>query len=278
MLQTKALIVNVNISQWSGRKHDKKITREVEETHNAEQGEAGRFNKMLTSKEFLAGTSKAASAARQFLYEKTLPWSDNGDRLLTTEMYFDFIKEFSIYIETFNKEVDKAEQALESEIEKRKIQLNGMFNAADYPRREEFKSKFNLRVTFMPIPEISDFRIDLSQTEVNVLTKNIENEMNNRLTAAVSSTWERIKEQLTKMKETLSTQDKIFRDSLFNNLADLISILPKLNVTNDANINQICADMETLLVSPEAVRTNSNLRNEKAIEVQNLLNKFDSFF
>ena len=277
-LASKALLANLNISQSSGRKHDKKVTREIEEAHNAQHGEAGRFNKMLTSKEFLAGIMKTAGAARQYLYENTLPWGDNGDRLLPSANYFDFIAGMQKFDRDFYAEVDKAENTFSEMLIEAQKRLNGLFSPADYPNIIEFRSKFNFKTCFMPIPETADLRLDINQTEVNVLRQSIESEMNNRLTEAVSDTWSRIKDQLTKMKETLSDKDKIFRDSLFNNLKDIIALLPKLNVTNDSNINDICNEMQTLLVNPDEVRTNTMLRSKKAQEVNDLLNKFDSFF
>lgn len=282
-LPTKALLVNVNISQWSGRKHDKKATREVEEAHNAQTGEAGRFNKMLTSKDFLAATSKAAGAARQFLYENTLPWGDNGDRLLPSANYFDFVNGMQKFESDFATAVNEAADKFDEMLIEAEKRLNGLFNAADYPNKVEFQSKFSIRVCFMPIADTNDFRVDLSDTEVNVLRQSVESEMKNRLAASVSNIWERIKEQLTHMKNRLTeTNDKgepaIFRNSLFDNLKDIIDLLPKLNVTNSPDIEQICEDMKALIVDPEKVRTSSQLRSRKAEEVNAILNKFDGFF
>ena len=282
-LPSKALLVNVSIAQWSGRKHDKKVTREVEEAHNAQSGEAGRFNKMLTSKDFLAATSKAAGAARLFLYENTLPWGDNGDRLLPSANYFDFVKGMTKYENGFNTAVTEAEDKFEEMITEAQTRLNGLFNAADYPNKVEFRSKFSLKVCFMAIPETKDFRVDLTEMEVNVLKQSIETEMSNRLTASVSNIWERIKEQLEHMKNRLTeVNDKnepvIFRNSLFDNLKDLVDLLPKLNVTNSPAINDICNEMQSLIIDPEKVRTSAQVRSRKAEEVNDILNKFDAYF
>lgn len=286
-LQSKALLVNVNISQWSGRKHDKKATREVEEAHNAQSGEAGRFNKMLTSKEFLAEVMKAAGAARTFLYENTLPWGDNGDRLLPSANYFDFVNGMGKYENDFYTAVSKAESAFDSMLIEAETRLNGLYNSQDYPNKLEFRSKFNFRTCFMPIPDAADLRLDINQTEVNVLRQSIESEMSNRLAASVANIWERVKEQLDHMKERLTAVSKdkdgsdkpaTFRDSLFDNLKDIIDLLPKLNVTNSPDVNAICEDLKGLLIDPDKVRESATIRSRKAEEVNAILNKFDGFF
>lgn len=282
-LHSKALIVNLNISQWSGRKHDKNATREVEEAHNAQTGQAGRFNKMLTSKEFLAGILNRGSAARSFLYEQTLPWGDNGDRILPSAIYFDFITGMDKLKTEFFEEVDKAENEYNNELREAEARLNGLFNASDYPSSEEFKSKFGFKISFMPIPETQDLRIDLSQTEINVLKQSITTEMNNRLAASMADVWQRIKEQLDHMKERLTGLNdkgkvKSFNDSLFTNLSDIIDLLPKLNIAGSPDIDQICEELKSLMVEPDKVRTNALLRSRKAAEIDNVLNKFENFF
>lgn len=287
-LPSKAMLVNVNITAWSGRKHDKKVTREVEEAHSTSTGEAGRFNKQLTSKEFLAGVSKAAGAARQTLYDYTLPWGDNGDRLLASALYFEFIEKMNAHTAEYYNEVDKAENNFGDELIKRRVELNGLFNPADYPNVNEFRSKFSFKICIMPIPDAADLRLDINQTEVNLIKQNIEIEMKTRLSDSMSNIWDRVREQLTAMKDRLTTVNKdkdgndkpaIFRDSLFNNLADLIKLLPGLNITDNPELNQVCEDMKTLLVeNPDSIRQSATLRSRKAEEVEEIMKKFDGFF
>ena len=54
-LSTRAMLVSLSISQWSGRRLDREITDEVNQQHNA-AADAGRYNKLLLPKEALAET------------------------------------------------------------------------------------------------------------------------------------------------------------------------------------------------------------------------------
>lgn len=277
-LKSKAMLVNLSIGMWSGRKHDAEATREIEVSHDTQRGEAGRFNKMLTSREFLKGITRAGGAGRNFLYAASMPWGDNGDRILPSACYFDFLEKLKAFIDEFNNEVYAAANELENEINRRRLALNGLFKAEEYPTKEEFISKFYMKASFMPLPETEDFRIDISETESNLLKQSIENEINNRITAAQSNIWERVIKQLKKMSERLSDKEAIFRDSLFENLAELIDLLPKFNIANDPNINAACEDLKTLLVNPETVRENCVLRNVKAREVNEMIDRYKDFF
>src|SRR6185503_3495137 len=93
-LREKGLLVNITISQWSARKYDKKVTQAIEDAHNATN--AGNFNKLLLDAN--SGLNKITNLSNQiriFLHEMTLPWADNGDRLLPSENYLDFQKKYT---------------------------------------------------------------------------------------------------------------------------------------------------------------------------------------
>ena len=58
------------------------------------------------------------------------------------------------------------------------------------------------------------------------------------------------------MAEKLADSDKIFRDSLINNLCDLCDLLPKLNITGDKNLDNMRKEIEQQLCRymPENLR------------------------
>lgn len=276
MIQNESLIVSLSISQWTARKHDKKVTDEVNRQHNA-SNDAGRYNKLLASKEHTEAIGKVASKARNFHYDNTLPWGDNNERLLPAKNYFDYVTEMNKLKSEFEHTCNDFFANYDLVINEARVRLNGMFNERDYPSRSEISEKFRFKTVFMPVPE-TDFRVHLKDEEVESLRKQVGLEVENRLADAVKDIWERIKDHLRHMKDRLSDQNAVFRDSLFDNLRELINLLPRLNVTNDQSINGACNDMVKLLVDPDSVRNNVSLRAQKADEVDQLLNKFNTFF
>lgn len=276
MLQNNSLIVSLSVSSWTGRKLDKQITNEVHTNHNAAD-DAGRYNKLLVSKQHTDPITKVSSKARTFHYENTLAWGDNNERLLPSANYFTYVSKMNELKGEFEQAVEAFLRNYDNVIDEAKVRLNGMFRQADYPTRYEIESKFNYRTTFMPVPD-GDFRIQLSDSEVEKLKAELGLEINNRLNAAVKGIWERISDQLKRMRERLQDTEAIFRDSLFENLNELLVLLPRLNVTNDPNIAAITKEMQTLTADPNAIRSNPTLRRDTANEVDKVLNKFNGFF
>lgn len=274
-LSEKALLVNFTITLWSASKTDKKITREVEQAHNAT--DAGRFNKILVAKTALEEVKKIAREAREFHYENTLPWSDNGDRLLPSTNYFEYISKQRNFKEQFASAVQKFIASYPDIKEDARRRLNGMFNEADYPSLVKLPKKFSMEATFTPIVNLEDFRISINETEVERLRSEIEQHVYLRISDATKSIWQRIADAVRHMYERLSNKDAIFRDSLVTNISDLVDLLPRLNFTNDQEITQTITELKRLIVSPDYLRASNSKRMETAENAKELLDKITDF-
>jgi hypothetical protein len=268
-LNTKALIVTLNVSQWSARKYDRKVTDEVNQLHNS--NDTGRFNKLLIAKDHLSEIGKIVNSIRNFHVENTLPWGDNGERILPCKNYFEYTAAISRHKSSFDACVSKFVREYPAMIDEAKTRLNGMFDDQDYP--DDIESKFCVKVTCLPVPGTADFRVELSDNEVEQLRTKINDEVNERWAQASKSIYQRIKDQLEHMHERLSDSSNVFRDRLFENLVDLIKLLPRLNMANDPQIDALCEEMKKLCVDPDAVRNDTLLRAVKADEVRAILNK-----
>jgi len=273
-LTEKALLANLIICQWSARKYDKTATKEVNETHGAQ--DAGRFNKILVGKQHLEALQKIATKARQFHYDNTLPWGDNGDRLLPTDNYFAYTAQVAQLKNDWEIAVNRFEMDYPGMIIEAQRTLGTLFNRTDYP--SFISDRFQIKASFMPVPDAEDIRVNLSEGEVNTLRRNISAELEERFAGATKNIFERMHDVLGKMLSRLSEKDAIFKDSLFENVRDLVELLPRLNVTGDETITELCQDMASLYVDPQKVRTSQSLRAEKAEEVDQILKKMDAFF
>lgn len=273
-LTEKALLVDLTISQWSARKYDRKATKEVDETHNTK--DAGRFNKILIATDHLKAIQSIVTEARQYHYDNTLPWDDKGRRLMPSTNYFDFTKKMSEIKSKFEKEVANFAASYPTMIEEARVRLNGLFNDDDYPN--DIEEKFDIRVSFSPIPEKEDIRVDIDEAEVLKLQDAIGKEINNRFAEAHRNIFQRVVDHLKHMKERLDVKDSVFKNTLFENILPLIDLLPRLNVAGDPNVDTMCNDLRSLYVDPDNVRNSKRLRAQKAGEVDALLNKFNTFY
>lgn len=270
-LKEKVMIVNLTISQWSARKYDQKATSEVEHLHNAK--EAGRFNKILMQSDTLTNIGKVANKVRTYHYENTLPWGDNGDRILPTEKYFEYMLAVGQMKMEFNELVDLF--ITEYELTKYDAQrrLGTLYHETDYPQPESIRKKFDIGVGIMPIAESDDLRVNMSTDVVEGIKQRIVKELNDRVETATTDMLNRLREAVSKMHEKLADADAIFRDSLVGNIETLIETLPLMNFNDDARVTNAIDLCRGLIVDVGMLRDNKRFRKNIADKAKAVLNE-----
>lgn len=275
-LSKHGMLANLKIRQWSGKKQGRKVTRQIEKDHNAR--DAGRFNKTLISDDELKDIQKIATAARAYFYEATLPWADNGDRLLPSKNIFEFLTEIRKFREQFDEACTKFITMYPDLKNQAKVRLNGLYDESDYPPLSKLAGKFQLKPQTMPIADLDDFRVAIDPLEVEKLKTEIEESINERIYHATQNIWERIRDAVSHMYNKLSDEDGKFHSSLVSNVEDLIDLLPRLNFTNDPNITRIVTQMRNIVVDPDTLRSNYATRMQTADEAKAILDKVSSYF
>ena len=102
-LTQRAMVLNLRIGYWQGNRLDKAASAEVIAAKGA-KADAARVNKSLIPKEALAPIKATMNAIRAHFYEKTMPWRDNGDRLITRLLYLDFVPEHEKLVSAFRED------------------------------------------------------------------------------------------------------------------------------------------------------------------------------
>src|SRR5205823_4369725 len=87
-LASTAMLWSLNISRWSGWKYDPAESEEVTRRHNAGKKRA-RVNKCVVPRSELEEITQAIGRARRDHYFLTLPWTDDGWRVLPAATYLD---------------------------------------------------------------------------------------------------------------------------------------------------------------------------------------------
>src|SRR6056297_1955637 len=102
-ISSSAMLVDLSISTWTARKLDKGVTDEVNTSKHASQ-QASRVNKnLLPGVKELDEVVKHAAMIRNWVAARTLPWSDYGPRLITTDKFFEFKQGLDDHEKLFNE-------------------------------------------------------------------------------------------------------------------------------------------------------------------------------
>lgn len=261
-LSTRAILVRLNVSQWTARKYDKVVTQEVADSHGV-QSDAGRYNKMLIESSEIKRIAKATNAARTFFYANTLPWSDEY-RIRPTQGYMEFMSMLGEHEAEFQDRVVEFCGMYADLQTKARLTLKGMYNPGDYPTPERLSKKFDFSVSVLPLVGAKDFRVDLSKEQVAQIGAKLEKQNAKAVKEAMRTAWTRLHDAVTHMANKLSGEKQVFRNSLVENLEELTEVLPVLNITNDPELAKVCDEISHNLCGydPETLRKDDIARGK----------------
>ena len=278
MITEKAMLAAVHISIWTAVKHDRKVSRDVANRHGAHQG-AGRYNKqLLRGADKLDQLRALAGQIRQYFYKITLPWSDEGFRLLPSNFYFELMARMREFEAGFEQAVESFLSVYPQYIEQVRPELNGLFREEDYPSVDKLRSKFGIKLEVLPIPSGADFRVQLSAEEQARVSREIDANVRESLTRGTEDLWKRLREVVAHMVNRLNEPESRFHGSLVTNVADLVEILPKLNVRGDADLNRFAEQIKDRLCnySAQELKKNELLRAVTASDASNIVAEMDN--
>ncbi|MGH0004519.1 hypothetical protein ACQU0X_31015 [Pseudovibrio ascidiaceicola] len=285
-LACRAMLVSLSISSWSGRKLDRKVTEEVNTSRGA-ASDAGRYNKMLLPKEALDAIHKKASAIRNEFYARTLPWMDDGQRIMAANAYLAHSQWIAKQRSEYEQLVEELLTKYPDYVEEAKQLLNGMFVPADYPPVEILREKFGLSVVVLNVPNGEDFRVAMSDAQAEQIRSQIESKVTEASKNAMKDVYRRITESLTRMIERLNNYKPgsrieraqgVFRNSLVENIRDLIDVMPALNITGDPELDRITERLKDVTVyDANVLKASTAKRKDTAAEAQAILDSMSDF-
>lgn len=277
-----AMLVDLHISTYSGRKQDRKTQDEVTTSKGAGSKRAASVYKSLFAEcKELDDVIKFQARVRATHYRLTLPWSDTGTRLLPTKALFEYQQVMSEHKTEFDNLVDRFLDRYDTLVAAAAFQLGTLFDRNEYPTRDHVANKFSMTSSFSPLPISGDFRLDIESEVQQDLIDQYEKRAASLLESAQRDAWGRLHEALSRMSERLANDEKgerkIFHGTLVTNAEELCSLLVTLNVTNDPQLEAARLKLRDALVgvSPDELRKSDGARAETKRRVDEILDAFD---
>lgn len=289
-IQNASMLIDLNISTWTGRKLDKRVSEEIDHAKGTKV-KAGNYNKqLLAGADKLAEVQKIVGQIRTWHYEQTLPWSDGGSRLLPMKNFFDYKNTLASLEQEFEAAVRDFLKEYPQLVSNSAFALGALFDRDEYPDVGDIEHKFKFRYAFMPLPEAGDFRVDCGDTVKQELEAQYKEFYDNKLKEAMTDMWNRLHETLTHMSDKLSNSEqprklkngeavhtKIFRDSMVENAVELCGLLTKLNVSNDTQLELARQKLEKAIhgVDAKTLRDSDEVRLSVKKQVDDILSAFN---
>ena len=286
-ISSSAMLVEFGFSCWGTVKKDKAATKAIANgTGAAEDSVQG--SKDIMSNEKLDKIRKhGANKRNQIHYKLTLPWSDQGQRLLPTTRQADYIykmseaeQEYWVLVNDFLADYDFNVSQRQANAQN----LGTLWRAEDYPPADELRKKFGWTVVRLPLGESGDFRLDIAAEAQDVIKQQYETHYANVVQGAMGDLWKRVHDNLTTLLSNLALKDgesdakgnQVFgkmSESVFQTSLDMIGMLRDYNLTGDTQMMATADRLENMLygMNTEVIKSSETLRIDKAAEVKNLI-------
>ena len=278
-LDTKAVLVQLNISQWTARKYDKRVTQEVSDKHNT-VGDVGSYNKeLLPDNALLKRIQKKSTAIRTEYYANTLGWGvTDGIQLLPSANYMDFMEQFREHRAEWQVLVDEFISQYMQLKDNAERTLGDMYNESDYPEEHELRSKFAMDMTVLPVPS-DDFRVEIGSDEMERIADEVRSQVEGAYQSSIKEIWQRLYDKVETMNAKLSDPKAVFRDTLTENLSDVCDLLTRMNINNDPDLESIRQQVDSELATnhPDALRNDPIKRREVADKRKDIMSKMNVF-
>ena len=287
-IENKAMLVCITINGWKGQIKDKKATEQTRHLNNAKEG-SGKFIKNLIDQEALAEIGAMGKLARTKHYMLTLPWDDSGYRLLPTTTYDKYREEINRIFEQRIAARNRLIESFDKHKEAAKDLLGSMFRPEEYPTTAKLSDKITARYQISPVYNPSHFLVDMQDQESTRIKKEMEDRIHSQIKASVQDLYLRLKGVIAAAAERLDPnpngKPKTFRDSLVNNIHEVLDIVPQLNITGDENLARICKQLRDSLagIQPDHLREKSKLYDPGSLKkvattMKDLNTQFGGYF
>jgi hypothetical protein len=285
-LGSKAMLVDLTIRRWFEHATDQDATREVAEAHGSNVS-LGQYRKKLLPREALAlGYSCVEREIRKTHKFLTLPWGDDGYRILSSTGFFDYRNKMKELTGKADEELNKFWPKYDDYKAQMKAQLNGLYKEEDYPSIDELKAKFGVEIKFKPLPTAADFRVKLGKADLAQVRASIEQENTRILEQAMKDVYARLHDVVARAAERLKEYnvdgDKVegkFRDSLIGNIVELLDVVPALNITDDPALRDFAdrTRKEVTAHQAEVLRDDETVRKAVIASADDIVAKMGAY-
>jgi hypothetical protein len=258
MLKNKAILVGLTIKCWAGRIKDKEVTSKVDNMYDAKN--AGLYTKRLVTSDNLSGITTLNSRLRDYFYQKSLPWGNNGARIMLSSVFIEFMKAVSQYNSNLDREIDKLIAAYPDIMASAQERLGDLYNPDEYPKISELSELFGASVDATPIADDDDFRLDINPDELEEVKELYRATIQQNAVNAQTHVLTLVSQELEKIKSKLADPDTRITVNLFNSLRSMVESYSKMAIfdpdimsakLNDISFNLFDVDIHSLRMSED---------------------------
>jgi hypothetical protein len=283
-LANHAVLVRILMSSYAGTKLDVEVSDELAAQKKCKvnkSGDAARVNKVIYHREFLLPISRRSMDFYKWLKANSHEWS-RGVYLIKASFLEEVTERYEKAKREFDSELNNlcSDDVREKAHADYKSRTGEMFDADLWPSVDELRERFTFEISVEPLPDpkTSDSLImTIGRAAADRIAADTEKRKAEKTTSINHEAIKRLCDVTRKMHAKLADADSVFRDTLVTNLAEMVAVVGKLNVTDDPELEKLRREVETDLcsVDPQILRDDPEKRVSQADKAKAVIKKMD---
>ena len=267
-MNNTGILVRVSFGKFAPKIQNKKAAAE----YAAQHGSANDMHKahmLLVSEEHTKPIQAFENYVRSNVVNVlTIPWDRGGSSLLPARCIDKFMSQISKLRYEHDALVADWLGKYDEIIEEARAKLNGDFDASRYPSREEVSKKFTMTVSYSPLPDSGDYRIDVSKELMEEVASQTKRDAEARFDAARVELRQRLVDKLEHLADrckAINDNDKAkWYESNLSNLEELIELMPDMMLGDDPELEAALADARKIIrnVDSDTIKASETVRND----------------
>lgn len=214
--------------------------------------------------------------------EETLPWIDEGPRLLRSDRYMDYMTLMRNGIAEIEREVQPIVNNWDALVQQDIARRGSGAKLDDYPAAYEVEAQFSVDLQVMPLPSKSDFRVDVDDATKEALDRALEMAEEKARNNIIMQMLKPVKAAADKLSVPIGEEGSVFRNSLVDNVRESVRKAKELNISNDpelaAGLDAIEQEVTDTFGSEgnegiESLRLNQTQRDKAKGKMDDILSK-----
>jgi hypothetical protein len=289
-LRNRLTMVKLDISMQGITRKDSRATQDLHKNEGSEEGMAHVMKHLIDPKApVYKRVVKVRGLLRNLHANKTVPWGEDGWRVMRSREFNKYNDEVVNLIDQFDAAADDLAEEWDTLRNEAKRKLGSLFSEGDYPTKDELRAKFSAKLTPQILPSFRDVRLEMDADRQELLLERAKDGLLDNVQNAQQAVCKKVADELEHMHDALTRfgnkgendeRIKSFRDSLVPRMQQLANTLPQLNLMDDPKINDLAQKIATdLCMTPtKELREDEDKRIGVAEKAKDLMEDLGGYF
>ena len=287
-LRNKCILVKLKVKEFPNKKNDPVLTRKLANLVKADPSSL-ESKKTLLDCPAIKELSQIKGDTRNNIINRLGSPFEVGERIMANALLNKLEHEYAIAKQAWDDAKHRLRDQVEAAIERARRRLGDAFDPDDYPSVEQIVGYYKMSLTYRPIPDTHDFRIDnLSHDRNEELRVSIESDVDDCINDAMKSVKDRLVDTVSHLGEVCAKyghdpKGKVigrFKDSTVEKVVELAELLPDLNITDDPRIAKAATELKAKLsnITPDKIKNSLGERERIVAATKSILDNLGGVY